>query len=131
MECLSPILRAGHNSEFAKKDVAGLTFKCTEILPEGELVVDFTLGANDNKYAFSKSSGSAEIALEFEVKECQEDAHAHTGRGFHVISSPVSVEVTSIMVEQEVGWSDQWIGRGDVETDEDGMFYWVSSKYLL
>jgi len=121
----SDVVWAGHNSEFAKNDVEGLTFKCTEILPEGELVVDFTLGANDNNYAFSKSSGSAEIALEFEIRECQEGAHAHTGRGFHVISNSVSVEVTS--AEQAVGWSDQWIGRGYVETDDDGMFYWVST----
>merc|ERR1719384_2665830 len=92
----SDVIWAGHQSEFVEndRDAESISLKCKEILPLGELVVGFTLGANDNKIAFTKSSGRAEFAFEFEIKECTDD-RKHSGKGVHVYTNSVSVEVTS------------------------------------
>jgi len=122
----SDVIWADIESEFIEndRDTQDIILNCASIPSDGELVVEFTLGPDKNKFGFTKSSGSANIAFTFEVKECVENAH--NGREVHITTNSISLVLEPSEIEVG-GWGDKWVDRGHVETDDDGVFYWVDT----
>jgi len=103
---------------------------CKFLEPGSTLTATMTLGGEMNPIGFTKANGKAKISFDVEMKECDENGE-YSGTEIKVTTNSIEVLLEG---EEQVGNNspsdptvDQWLNRGYVETDENGVFYWVST----
>lgn len=121
----------GIETEFAEllTENERLPGNCFPMIANSEIAVEITLGEDGNDFAFTQGEGKAAVAFGFNLKTCDENDFILDT--FAITTNSVIFDLRlDTSAEAKVGgfWSRTWEGNGHVETDENGIFYWVSTK---